>query len=182
MLQLLKLPDGTVKVLVEGAQRGKVLKYTDRSDYYEASAVVLEGRRIERFPVVSREMKLDRPEPSVGHPQSEPLDHEGRVVRLEPVLLALAYGEPPAVGLASECQHEEAEGRRVHDLRAVVEDVPLAVDLIAVLAHRNNIVGCAAGLDNAAASMSTFGVRSHLPGIYRSHPPRVYRSHLEERA
>ena len=42
VLQLLKLPDGTVKVLVEGAQRGKVIKYTDRSDYYEATAVVLQ--------------------------------------------------------------------------------------------------------------------------------------------
>jgi ATP-dependent Lon protease len=42
VLQLLKLPDGTVKVLVEGAQRGKVLQYTDRSDYYEATAVVLQ--------------------------------------------------------------------------------------------------------------------------------------------
>src|SRR5476651_2710352 len=50
VLQLLKLPDGTVKVLVDGAQRGKVLKYTDRSDYYEASAVVLEdvvGEKVE---------------------------------------------------------------------------------------------------------------------------------------
>src|SRR5215203_2671152 len=50
VLQLLKLPDGTVKVLVEGAQRGKVLKYTDRSDYYEATAVVLEdvvGEKVE---------------------------------------------------------------------------------------------------------------------------------------
>ncbi len=50
VLQLLKLPDGTVKVLVEGAQRGKVLQYTDRSDYYEASAVVLEdvvGEKVE---------------------------------------------------------------------------------------------------------------------------------------
>jgi ATP-dependent Lon protease len=42
VLQLLKLPDGTVKVLVEGAQRAKVLKYTDRSDYFEADAVVLD--------------------------------------------------------------------------------------------------------------------------------------------
>ena len=41
VLQLLKLPDGTVKVLVEGAERAKVLKYTDRSDYYEADAVVI---------------------------------------------------------------------------------------------------------------------------------------------
>src|SRR5688572_27727433 len=50
VLQLLKLPDGTVKVLVEGAQRGKVLQYTDRSDYFEANAVVLPdvtGERVE---------------------------------------------------------------------------------------------------------------------------------------
>jgi ATP-dependent Lon protease len=50
VLQLLKLPDGTVKVLVEGAARAKILKYTDRTDYYEAGAVVLEdtvGDRVE---------------------------------------------------------------------------------------------------------------------------------------
>jgi ATP-dependent Lon protease len=50
VLQLLKLPDGTVKVLVEGAQRARVLKYTDRSEYYEAEAVALNdtmGERIE---------------------------------------------------------------------------------------------------------------------------------------
>src|SRR3989475_1170554 len=41
VLQLLKLPDGTVKVLVEGAVRARVLKYSDRTDYYEAEAVVL---------------------------------------------------------------------------------------------------------------------------------------------
>ena len=41
VLQLLKLPDGTVKVLVEGAVRARVLKYGDRTDYYEAEAVVV---------------------------------------------------------------------------------------------------------------------------------------------
>jgi ATP-dependent Lon protease len=41
VLQLLKLPDGTVKVLVEGAARARVQKYGDRMDYYEAEAVVL---------------------------------------------------------------------------------------------------------------------------------------------
>jgi ATP-dependent Lon protease len=41
VLQLLKLSDGTVKVLVEGAQRAKVIKYTDCSEYYEAEAVAL---------------------------------------------------------------------------------------------------------------------------------------------
>ena len=50
VLQLLKLPDGTVKVLVEGATRARVLKYTDRADYYEADATVIvddAGERVE---------------------------------------------------------------------------------------------------------------------------------------
>jgi ATP-dependent Lon protease len=41
VLQLLKLPDGTVKVLVEGAARAQVKQYTDREEYYEADAVVI---------------------------------------------------------------------------------------------------------------------------------------------
>ena len=41
VLQLLKLSDGTVKVLVEGAARAKVERYTDRAEYYEADAIVL---------------------------------------------------------------------------------------------------------------------------------------------
>src|SRR5437868_10299395 len=50
VLQLLKLPDNTVKVLVEGVQRAKVLRYSDRSEYYEADAVVLDdnmGEKVE---------------------------------------------------------------------------------------------------------------------------------------
>jgi ATP-dependent Lon protease len=37
VLQLLKLPDGTVKVLVEGLERAQVEEYTDRDEYFEAS-------------------------------------------------------------------------------------------------------------------------------------------------
>src|ERR1700726_4049664 len=40
VLQLLKLPDGTVKVLVEGAARAQVARYTERTEYYEADAIV----------------------------------------------------------------------------------------------------------------------------------------------
>jgi ATP-dependent Lon protease len=36
VLQLLKLPDGTVKVLVEGTARAKVVRYVDNPDYFEA--------------------------------------------------------------------------------------------------------------------------------------------------
>ncbi|CUW44582.1 ATP-dependent protease La [Brucella vulpis] len=41
VLQLLKLPDGTVKVLVEGTARAKISKFTDREDYHEAYAAAL---------------------------------------------------------------------------------------------------------------------------------------------
>ena len=37
ILQLLKLPDGTVRVLVEGKKRAKVVKFTENTDYFEAS-------------------------------------------------------------------------------------------------------------------------------------------------
>ncbi|NEX93767.1 endopeptidase La [Caulobacter sp. 17J65-9] len=36
VLQLLKLPDGTVKVLVEGKSRAAVRRFTSQADYYEA--------------------------------------------------------------------------------------------------------------------------------------------------
>jgi ATP-dependent Lon protease len=39
VLQLLKLPDGTVKVLVEGYERASVTRFTDREEYHEAYAV-----------------------------------------------------------------------------------------------------------------------------------------------
>src|SRR5208337_1142798 len=41
VLQLLKLPDGTVKVLVEGQARAKIRRYTRSDDFYEADAEVL---------------------------------------------------------------------------------------------------------------------------------------------
>ncbi|MCF6344208.1 MAG: endopeptidase La [Devosiaceae bacterium] len=41
VLQLLKLPDGTVKVLVEGLNRAKVEKYLQVDDYFEAQAITL---------------------------------------------------------------------------------------------------------------------------------------------
>jgi ATP-dependent Lon protease len=42
VLQLLKLPDGTVKVLVEGGVRVEISDYTSREDYYEAVCEVVD--------------------------------------------------------------------------------------------------------------------------------------------
>ena len=42
VLQLLKLPDGTVKVLVEGRSRVRITAYTDNAVFFEAQAELLE--------------------------------------------------------------------------------------------------------------------------------------------
>ncbi|WP_163849614.1 endopeptidase La [Pseudooceanicola aestuarii] len=42
VLQLLKLPDGTVKVLVEGQQRVKITEFLENDDFFEARAELLE--------------------------------------------------------------------------------------------------------------------------------------------
>lgn len=41
VLQLLKLPDGTVKVLVEGRERVRITEFVDNPDYFEAGAEAL---------------------------------------------------------------------------------------------------------------------------------------------
>ncbi|MGM0920968.1 MAG: endopeptidase La [Bacillota bacterium] len=40
--QMLKLPNGTIRVLVEGMQRGKITKYVDEGDYFAVGAASLE--------------------------------------------------------------------------------------------------------------------------------------------
>ena len=41
VLQLLKLPDQTVKVLVEGTQRAKIVRFTDNPDFFQCYAEVI---------------------------------------------------------------------------------------------------------------------------------------------
>ncbi|VBB69762.1 ATP-dependent protease La Type I [invertebrate metagenome] len=42
ILQLLKLPDGTVKVLVEGGQRARIINFTNNESFFEAYAELVE--------------------------------------------------------------------------------------------------------------------------------------------
>ncbi|ACK51831.1 ATP-dependent protease La [Methylocella silvestris BL2] len=51
VLQLLKLPDGTVKVLVEGQVRAKVQGYTRTDDFYEADAEVIDDEPVDKVEV-----------------------------------------------------------------------------------------------------------------------------------
>ena len=43
VLQLLKLPDGTVKVLVEGSHRAKITSFTDKPEFFQANAVAVDS-------------------------------------------------------------------------------------------------------------------------------------------
>src|SRR5512139_186335 len=43
ILQLLKLPDGTVKVLVEGVKRAKIVHFLPNEDYFTAQIAHLES-------------------------------------------------------------------------------------------------------------------------------------------
>ncbi len=47
ILQLLKLPDGTVKVLVEGNSRAKIVHFVGAEDYFTAQVVNVQGSDIE---------------------------------------------------------------------------------------------------------------------------------------
>ena len=40
--QMLKLPNGTFRILVEGEQRGRILSYTDTEGYFEANVEIIE--------------------------------------------------------------------------------------------------------------------------------------------
>jgi ATP-dependent Lon protease len=51
VLQLLKLPDGTVKVLVEGQARAKVHGYTSTDDFYEADAETIADDEVDEVEV-----------------------------------------------------------------------------------------------------------------------------------
>ena len=44
ILQLLKLPDGTVKVLVEGIKRARILNFRETADYFEVNATPIEDK------------------------------------------------------------------------------------------------------------------------------------------
>lgn len=47
VLQLLKLPDGTVKVLVEGGKRARITQYGENAEFFEATAEIFEEKNNE---------------------------------------------------------------------------------------------------------------------------------------
>jgi ATP-dependent Lon protease len=50
VVQLLKMPDGMVRVLVEGGARARILQYTDNADYFEAEVEIIEEENTDTAP------------------------------------------------------------------------------------------------------------------------------------
>ena len=47
VLQLLKLPDGTVKVLVEGGSRSRIVDFSDNENFFQASAEMIDEKEVD---------------------------------------------------------------------------------------------------------------------------------------
>ena len=56
VLQLLKLPDGTVKVLVEGGRRARIARFTDNEEFFQAYGEIIEevGTESQELEALSR--------------------------------------------------------------------------------------------------------------------------------
>lgn len=58
ILQLLKLPDGTIKVLVEGGERAKVLNFIGTEEYFQAQVSLMESENDEEFDEREKEVLM----------------------------------------------------------------------------------------------------------------------------
>ena len=66
ILQLLKLPDGTVKVLVEGLDRARITNFTSDEEFFEAQIEILDRREFKdknflRFLILNFCLLLENP-------------------------------------------------------------------------------------------------------------------------
>ena len=69
-LQLLKLPDGTVKVLVEGTCRARVLRHTQTDPFFQADVEEIEdtGEKTEEVEALTRTVMTSTGSPSLACP------------------------------------------------------------------------------------------------------------------
>jgi len=103
VLQLLKLPDGTVKVLVEGVQRAHVENYLENNNFFEAQATLMEepengGDVLEALSrsVISQfdqYIKLNRKIPSEALVSINQIDEPGKLADTIASHLALKISE-----------------------------------------------------------------------------------------
>jgi ATP-dependent Lon protease len=89
VLQLLKLPDGTVKVLVEGVERAKIKNFTENRDFFEAETELVSTKKAakEEIEALSRSVigkftqysKLNKKIPPEVIDTTSEIDDEGKL-------------------------------------------------------------------------------------------------------
>ncbi|MBY0564514.1 MAG: endopeptidase La [Hyphomonadaceae bacterium] len=120
VVQLLKLPDGTVRVLVEGGHRARITEFTDNSEFFEAEIEAIE------------EQNADSPEArAVARAVLEQWDNYVKLSRKTPpeVQQAIAQITEPARLADSIAAHLAA---KIPDKQALLEaaDVPQRLERI----------------------------------------------------
>jgi ATP-dependent Lon protease len=103
VLQLLKLPDGTVKVLVEGKSRAAVVKFTQQDLFYEAEATLIvedggAGREVEALSRAVVEqfdnyVKLNKKVPPEALASIPQIDDAGKLADIIAAHLSVKIGD-----------------------------------------------------------------------------------------
>lgn len=89
VLQLLKLPDGTVKVLVEGVERAKITDFTENKEFFEANTKTVAAKKVseEEIEALSRSVigkfgqyiKLNKKIPSEAMETTSEIEDESKL-------------------------------------------------------------------------------------------------------
>jgi ATP-dependent Lon protease len=123
VVQLLKLPDGTVRVLVEGGKRARITGFTDRTDFFEAIVEEVE------------ETNADTPEArAVARAVSDQWDNYAKLSRKPPpeVHQAIAQITEPSLLADAVAAHLDV---KIPDKQALLDiaDVPRRLERILAL-------------------------------------------------
>jgi len=131
ILQLLKLPDGTVKVLVEGAERAQVISYVANDEHFSAQIKVMDkkGQQDEReLEVLSRSLmtqfdqyvKLNKKVPPEILTSLTGIDETGRLVDTIAAHMSLKLEEKQKI-----LEMPDVQARVEHLLLLIEEEIDL---------------------------------------------------------
>ncbi len=129
ILQLLKLPDGTVKVLVEGAERARVLQMDEEDGYLAAECTViseesaaeeaeLDALMRSSLAVFEQYVKLNKKVPAELLPSLSSMDSAGRLADTIAAHLNLRLEDKQQV-----LEMEDARGRIEHVMRQIEGEI-----------------------------------------------------------
>jgi len=123
VLQLLKLPDGTVKVLVEGVRRARIERYAGLEDYFEAVASPLEN-----------DIKVGAEETALARTVVSQFENYVKLNKKIPpeVLVSINQVDDPAKLADTVAAHLSL---KIAEKQELLETIPISLRLERVFAH-----------------------------------------------